>query len=45
MTLHYFKRGEGRSIWAFGDSIFHTVGKICTMEMFYAALTNSHLKT
>lgn len=47
LTLWLLFWGGGRREKRFpeGDSIFHTVGKICTMEIFYAALTNSQLKT
>jgi len=40
MTLCLFiiLRGVGGEELSDRDSIFHTVGKICTMEMFYAAL-------
>lgn len=42
-VLFFFVGGEKH--FSQGGSDFDTVGKICTMEMFYAALTNSHLKT
>jgi len=44
VTLQCFM-GGGEEHFSGGGSVFRTVGKICTMEMFYAALTNSHVKT
>lgn len=44
MTLPLFW-GDGEKHYSEVDIFFNTVDKICTMEMYYAALTNSHLKT